>query len=214
MKIRLALAASAFALSLGAGSANAAIVLSDNFDADAVSLNFTGDSFFVPPAAPTPGMASVDLVGAADGFGSLAYNGGVSVDLEGTTGTGFSPAGILQSVATLASGNYSISFVLAGNLRGAVNKTTRVSIGDQFIDITPSSNAQPYTLYTENFTNASGKVSFMDLGPSTQQGNLLDEIVVSTAVPEPATWAMMLIGFGGIGLMMRGSRRKGAVGTA
>jgi hypothetical protein len=38
--------------------------------------------------------------------------------------------------------------------------------------------------------------------------------VFPTAVPEPATWAMMLIGFGGIGFMMRASRRKGAVATA
>jgi hypothetical protein len=37
-----------------------------------------------------------------------------------------------------------------------------------------------------------------------------------SAVPEPATWAMMLIGFGAVGFMMRGSRRKqsGAVVTA
>jgi PEP-CTERM motif len=33
-------------------------------------------------------------------------------------------------------------------------------------------------------------------------------------VPEPATWAMFLVGFGGIGLMMRNARRKGAVATA
>jgi hypothetical protein len=29
-----------------------------------------------------------------------------------------------------------------------------------------------------------------------------------SAVPEPATWGMMLIGFGAVGFMMRGSRRK------
>jgi hypothetical protein len=32
-----------------------------------------------------------------------------------------------------------------------------------------------------------------------------------TAVPEPATWAMMLVGFGGIGAAMRRSRRNQAV---
>jgi hypothetical protein len=30
-------------------------------------------------------------------------------------------------------------------------------------------------------------------------------------VPEPATWAMMLVGFGGLGAAMRGARRKQAV---
>lgn len=34
------------------------------------------------------------------------------------------------------------------------------------------------------------------------------------AVPEPATWAMLLFGFFGVGFIMRGARRKGAVATA
>jgi hypothetical protein len=35
-----------------------------------------------------------------------------------------------------------------------------------------------------------------------------------TAVPEPATWAMFLAGFGGIGFMLRNARRKNAAATA
>jgi hypothetical protein len=35
-----------------------------------------------------------------------------------------------------------------------------------------------------------------------------------TAVPEPATWGMMILGFGGIGAMVRNSRRRQAVATA
>ena len=37
--------------------------------------------------------------------------------------------------------------------------------------------------------------------------------VVTTAVPEPATWAMMLAGFGGLGAAMR-ARRRSATATA
>lgn len=33
-------------------------------------------------------------------------------------------------------------------------------------------------------------------------------------VPEPATWAMMLAGFGGLGLVMRGARRKAVFASA
>jgi hypothetical protein len=36
---------------------------------------------------------------------------------------------------------------------------------------------------------------------------------IFAAVPEPETWAMMLVGFGGLGAAMR-SRRKGVVATA
>ena len=35
---------------------------------------------------------------------------------------------------------------------------------------------------------------------------------LSSAVPEPSTWAMMLLGFGAVGAIMRG-RRSGAKGT-
>jgi hypothetical protein len=213
MKIRLALAASTFALAFGMSAANASTVLSDNFDNDSnVSLNWTGDSVFVPvPNTPTAGLPSVDLVGSADGFASLAYQGGVSLDLDGSEGTGFSPSGEIQSVATLVAGDYTVTFLLAGNLRGATPQTTRVSIGGQGYDLTPA-NDQAYTLYTEYFTNASGKLDFLESGPADQQGNLLDNIMVVTGVPEPATWAMMLIGFGMTGFAMR--RRKDVAVTA
>ena len=40
------------------------------------------------------------------------------MDLDGTEGTGFTPAGEIVSVLSLSTGSYAVSFDLAGNLRG------------------------------------------------------------------------------------------------
>lgn len=37
---------------------------------------------------------------------------------------------------------------------------------------------------------------------------------LSSAVPEPGTWAMMIVGFGGVGSMVRASRRRNVVSAA
>lgn len=44
--------------------------------------------------------------------------------------------------------------------------------------------------------------------------NGVQDQIFAEAVPEPATWAMFLLGFGGIGFMLRNARRKSAAATA
>jgi hypothetical protein len=59
--------------------------------------------------------------------------------------------------------------------------------------------------------------SYTQASFSTTNGGFVDfkqlRLVLATpsGVPEPATWAMMLLGFGGIGMAMRRSRRSGAL---
>jgi hypothetical protein len=215
MKIYLTLtAALVVSAALGVSAANASTVLSDDFDSlgQVAQGNWAGDAVFlsIPQPGNVQGLPSVDLVGPGF-YDNLAYGTGNSVDLDGSTGGGNVPAGEIQSIASLASGDYTVTFLLAGNLRGAPNQVTAVSIGGTTIDVTPSGNTQDYTSYTLNFTGVSGQVAFTDLGPSDQQGDLLDNVVVTTGVPEPATWAMMLMGFGAVGFMLRGRKQAGAL---
>jgi hypothetical protein len=204
MKIWLPLIA---ALSFGASvqSSSAGMVLQDNFDSSTAVLNWSGDTVFksIPQPGNVNGLPSVDLVGTADGYGYLAFAGN-SVDLDGTTGSGFTPAGELQSVASLALGTYVVQFELAGNMRGGPAQTVEISIGSQNQFLTPIGG---YTLETLTFTNASGQLSFTDLGPADQQGALIDNVTVSS-VPEPSTWAMMILGFAGVGAMTYRRRKS------
>ena len=67
--------------------------------------------------------------------------------------------------------------------------------------------------------NNNGSVSFLNggVGPGGTAWFTLEENLATVqggvqvavgGVPEPATWAMMLLGFGGIGMAMRRTRRK------
>src|SRR6185312_2008898 len=167
MNHKLALGLAGFALFVSSQTASAAVVtsLSDNFTTgETPALNWTGDTVFAPvPNPPVNGSASVDLVTANPAFPTAFYptlvpnptnaplyptiQGLNAVDLDGTTGSGFNPAGVLQSVNQLAAGSYTVSFYVAGNLRGAPGQTLQVSLGGQNITLNPDPipNNQDYT---------------------------------------------------------------------
>jgi hypothetical protein len=195
-------------MTIFSAAANAAL-LSDNFDSGTAQANWPGDTVFqsFPPPGNVTGSPSVDLVGAGF-FANLAMPGnGNSVDLDGSTGSGNSPAGELKSFMVFATGNYIVQFDLAGNLRGAPAQTTVVCIGDSCQSLHPA-NSQPYTLETLSFIGASGNLTFTDPGPSDQQGNLLDNVVVNAAPgPIPGAGLFSYIALGLLGLCSAGWNR-------
>lgn len=190
-----------------ASSASAGVVLSDNFNSDTQGLNWSGDSVFNSVSAGS--NASTDLIGT--GFFDLYPGNGNYVDLDGSSGNGNTPtAGKLESILTFGAGTYTLSFDLGGNARGAANQTTVVSLGGTTIASLDLASSDALTNHTFTFTTAGGTLTFADLGPSDQQGNILDNVSLS-AVPEPATWAMMLLGFFGLGAMLRSRPKFGTV---
>lgn len=203
----IVIAAGVAAAVLAAQAVQAKVVLSDNFNSDAQTLNWSGDATFssLPgPASQGPGLASTDLIGT--GFFDFYPGNGNYVDLDGTTGNDNLPfAGILQSNASVGAGKYTLSFDLGGNARGAAAKTTDVYLGSTLVASLTLNSGSPLTLYSYTASTTGGNLVFDELGPSDQQGNILDNVTMSS-VPEPASWAMMLLGVGAIGAAMRRSR--------
>jgi hypothetical protein len=177
-----------------APAASATVVLSDTFDGEvADDLNWDGDAvFFVSTGA-------VDLIGAGGAFDLYPGNGRY-LDLDGST-SGNDPAGEITSFASFGAGTYTLNFQLGGNARGGPARTTRVTLGDFSVDITLASG-DPLANYQFTFSTTGGQLAFRQLGPTNFVGNILDDVVL-TGIPEPATWAMMILGFGAAGGLLR-----------
>jgi hypothetical protein len=197
-KSLIAVAALAAGIAASVTSASATVVLSDNFNASSPTLNWAGDSVF------TPVIGAVDLVGGSV-FGNLDVppESGNAVDLNGSAGA----QGGLGSVATVAAGTYTLTFLLAGpspdgtgDTRSGSTATTTVSIGNWSTVLSPSTDAG-YGAQTFTFTTTGGQLLFAESNSSNAIiGDLIDNVVLSTAaVPEPSTWALMLLGFVGLG---------------
>jgi hypothetical protein len=202
---KLLVATVALAGFMSSGSSSfAGVVLQDNFDSSTVTLNWPGDSVFKSTGAPG---SSVDLIGP--GLFDFHPGNGNYVDLDGSTAGGVNPAGQLTSNATFGPGNYVLTFTLGGNDRNAPNQTTVVTLGTQILGTFDLASNDPFITRTIAFTvsGPGGALQFTDNGPSDFQGNLLDNVVL-TAVPEASTWAMMLLGFLGVGFMAY-RRKKG-----
>lgn len=229
--IRLMAAVAAGTASLAmAGVAQATTVLSDNFDGEGAALNY--NSF----ANWTVSDGTVDVVTHGSYDINCFGGAGKCVDLDGSTGNAgimttnafaFN-AGDTVTLSFQARGNdrggandtlfagFNFSGLLSGNSfsgggfgagGGAFAGLTTFSFSDVL-----SAN-DDYALYTVGFTAASSGTlfAFINAAGGDNVGPILDNVTLDItgrgAVPEPTTWAMMLLGFGGLGAVLR--RRRG-----
>ena len=144
------------------------------------------------PAAAT--AVNYNFGGAGSGFMALNLTGGTyALDtLSLTLGTAtFNAAG-----STLTPGS---PYFLGGNLNGDTVVVSNTN--DYFFLFDPASSSQTASL-----------LQYANVGTPGVLGGNLTITQVAAAVPEPASWALMLLGFGAIGVAMR--RRKAALPLA
>jgi choice-of-anchor C domain-containing protein len=154
----------------------------------------------------TVDSGSIDYIG---GYWP-AEDGSRSVDLSGNS---------IGSISQLISGTelgkeYTVTFWASKNPDGGdALRTGTVSFGGTALPFFYSdSNTladMMWEEYSYNFvaTGTSATLSFAaDASGGCCYGPALDNVSLAAAVPEPSTWAMMLVGFGAIGFGMR--RRK------
>jgi hypothetical protein len=214
---KLVAAVVAAVVSIG-GAAHAGLV---DFSAGPTGSQAEGFSATgAPELAFTSATGSGFIVGS---FGAQSVGNGLFVlgDGDGNYLKGlFSTS---QTALSLDFGNDDPHFTIPGDLAtlrvflGAsfVGQTTVSLNRDDIMNQTISFAGASFDNFTFAYTNAAGSPF---TGPGDIAGGLaevVDNIAYSSAgvgVPEPATWAMMLLGFGAIGALVR--RRAAPVGAS
>ena len=194
----------AFALSVS--SAGAALI-NGSFEADiqaagtwAIYPNLTGWS---------GGPNGIEL---RNNVAGTAYDGVNFIELD-TTANSIAT----QNIATTVGQIYSLSFAYSPRSGVASGSNTIEVYWDGVLlnSYTGFTNANDaWTVYTVNVTgDGSNSLEFRAAGTSDSFGGSLDAVML-TAVPEASTWAMMILGFLGVGFLAQCRKRQSALRLA
>jgi hypothetical protein len=135
------------------------------------------------------------------------------------TGNADSPpyGGVSQSIVTIAGDTYSLTFDLGSSSVYGVQDGITATAGNASQTFTSTNSGTDNNYWeteTLNFT-ASGASTLIDfVGASGHADIGLDNVDVEqtgvSAVPEPSTWAMMILGFCGLGFMAYRRKQSGS----
>ena len=211
------LAAAAAASMLVASSASAASLLTNGGFEDitgAAAQGWGGYTFGEVYTPVLPGWTidggTVDVTQTGSVWGP-AFEGRNSLDING-----WDAGQISQTFATTPGETYKVSLAYSRNAAGAPDPATAdVSVGGQTLHLSAANDgsfggpsAMQWKTATFDFV-AQGPTSTLTLGATVPgNGGVFFDAVNVAAVPEPATWATMILGLGGLGAMMR--RRRAA----
>lgn len=195
---------------LSGGTASAAeLIVNGGFEAPQI-----GASYATTTNLPgwTVDAGNVDIVQSP----TYAAKGGTqAVDL---IGSGVTTGAISQAFQTTIGQTYRLVFAYTNNTDTDVYLSADVLVMGAASLLSSSISHQGGTVGTPNWTifsktfvadSTSTKLSFLDTSHRYNQGIFFDNVSVSSAVPEPATWALMILGIGVTG----GALRRKKAGT-
>lgn len=196
---------SAFILSSSAASA--AIITNGGFETG----NFSG--WTVNTGAPTPYPQVVIAYNQSGGYPTGAFGEPIpTAPGGGTYGAYFvsdtSTQSISQAVSLAVGTSYTVSFDIYAPINGTQN--TFDALLQSLTDNNPSPVFHAKSLgagwfhYSGGFVAGAGPYEFSlnyTPGGRTAADFVVDNIAIAANVPEPATWAMMIMGFMGIGFV-------------
>jgi hypothetical protein len=117
---------------------------------------------------------------------------------------------IFTELQTAANTLYTLIFRAGAFGSGETNLSYTVGDIETSLDLAANNDADAtWQTYAFNFlgTGSLTTLLFSSRGPGMNVDAVLDDVSVTVAVPEPATWAMLLLGFGGVGFTLRRKSR-------
>ncbi len=200
-----------------ASAANAATIINGGFETGTAN---PGGGFVTVAGGPS----TTTINGWKVGGGSVDYIGGYWQAQEGARSidlAGSALGSIEQAIATIIGQGYTVTYWVARNPDGGITpRTGFVDVGGAQTLITFGNGASTKAnmLWEQRSYNfvATGTTTNLRFSadPATSNsafGLALDNVSIA-AVPEPATWVMMILGFGMVGGAMR--RRKSSLAFA
>jgi choice-of-anchor C domain-containing protein len=204
-----------------AGSANAAeLVVNGGFN-NGATVSAPGGGFQTVGTGSSA-ITGWNIIGGdldwIKGYWQSADGDGFSVDMNGD-----SPGAIAQTINTVAGQAYTLTFAMSGNpdnfqgqTRVAIIGANGSSIGSANYSLSAGNSLGNMLWESRSFSfvadSATTQISFTsgNVGDNCCWGAAIDNVSVTGAVPEPATWAMMMSGLFGMGLALRGRRKASA----
>ena len=205
---------------LWTATANAGVLFSENFSGAVPGGGSSAGGAYSAGPIPGTGFAdlapfNVDILGVLNGtnFSCVDNPAGNCLDLVGNQG-----GGAITSIPTfnlVAGDTYTVTF--GADLQGFSNQSasTTFSVGLGALSQVETLVSDLNTRYSLTFTPVSNQtganLSFTTISaPDGVHGAVIDNITLASAsagVPEPASWAMMMLGFGVVGYALR--KRQG-----